>query len=39
VRSSRKATVAEMEKQTGFLKYIVTARQKKEWINQDIDEE
>jgi len=33
------ATVAEMEKQTDFLQYIVTARQKKEWINHENDEE
>ncbi|MBI2428832.1 MAG: bidirectional hydrogenase complex protein HoxU [Ignavibacteriales bacterium] len=26
-------TVAEMEKQKGFLKYIITARQKKEWVS------
>lgn len=31
--------VAEMEKKTDFLKYIVTARQKKEWINIETDEE
>jgi len=31
--------VAEMEKKTDFLKYIVTARQKKEWINKETDEE
>jgi len=30
------ATVAEMEKQRGFLKYIVTARVKREWV--DVDE-
>ncbi len=32
-------TVAEMEKKTDFLCYIVTARQKKEWINTETDEE
>jgi bidirectional [NiFe] hydrogenase diaphorase subunit len=32
-------TVAEMEKKTGFLRYIVTARQKREWINVDSDDE
>jgi bidirectional [NiFe] hydrogenase diaphorase subunit len=32
------ATVAEMEKQTDFLKYIVTARKKREWIRFDEDE-
>ncbi len=32
-------TVAEMEKKTDFLRYIVTARQKKEWINVETDEE
>lgn len=26
-------TVSEMEKQKGFLKYIITARQKKEWVS------
>ena len=31
--------VAEMEKKTDFLRYIVTARQKREWINVDSDEE
>ena len=31
--------VAEMEKRTDFLKYIVTARQKREWINIDSDDE
>ena len=31
--------VAEMEKKTDFLKYIVTARKKKEWINTETDEE
>ncbi len=31
--------VAEMEKRTDFLRYIVTARQKKEWINTETDEE
>jgi bidirectional [NiFe] hydrogenase diaphorase subunit len=31
--------VAEMEKRTDFLKYIVTARQKREWINLDSDSE
>jgi len=29
--------VAEMEKATNFLKYIVTARQKREWISNDSD--
>ncbi len=31
--------VAEMEKRTDFLRYIVTARKKKEWINVETDEE
>ncbi len=31
--------VAEMEKKTDFLKYIVTARLKREWINTQEDEE
>lgn len=31
--------VAEEKKETNFLKYIVTARQKKEWINIESDEE
>jgi NADH dehydrogenase/NADH:ubiquinone oxidoreductase 75 kD subunit (chain G) len=31
--------VAEMEKKTDFLRFIVTARKKKEWINMDSDEE
>ncbi len=31
-------TVAEMEKQTDFLKYIVTARLKREWINTETEE-
>lgn len=31
--------VAEMEKKTDFLRYIVTARNKKEWINTETDEE
>ena len=26
-------TVSEMEKKKGFLKYIITARQKKEWVS------
>jgi bidirectional [NiFe] hydrogenase diaphorase subunit len=33
------ATVAEMQKNTDFLEYIVTARQKKEWISKDSVEE
>lgn len=33
------ATVAEMKKETHFLKYIVTARQKREWINVESDDE
>jgi bidirectional [NiFe] hydrogenase diaphorase subunit len=32
-------TVAEMEKKTDFLKYIVTARQKRQWITIDMEEE
>jgi len=32
-------TVAEMEKKTDFLNYIVTARKKKEWISNMSDEE
>ena len=32
-------TVAEMEKQTEFLKYIVTARQQKLWIHTEGEEE
>jgi bidirectional [NiFe] hydrogenase diaphorase subunit len=32
-------SVAEMEKKTDFLKYIVTARKKKEWISIDSEEE
>jgi len=28
-------TVSEMEKKKGFLKYIITARQKKEWISNE----
>jgi hypothetical protein len=32
-------TVAEMEKRTDFLKYIVTARTKREWINVESEEE
>jgi bidirectional [NiFe] hydrogenase diaphorase subunit len=32
-------SVAEMEKHTEFLKYIVTARRKGEWITVDTDEE
>jgi bidirectional [NiFe] hydrogenase diaphorase subunit len=32
-------TVAEMEKKTDFLRYIVTARQKRQWISIDVDEE
>ncbi|MEX0602452.1 MAG: bidirectional hydrogenase complex protein HoxU [Bacteroidota bacterium] len=32
------ATVAEMEKQRDFLKYIVTARKKKEWIRATGDD-
>jgi bidirectional [NiFe] hydrogenase diaphorase subunit len=31
-------TVAEMEKKTDFLRYIVTARQKREWINTEGEE-
>ena len=31
-------TVAEMEKKTDFLKYIVTARMKREWVNTHADE-
>jgi bidirectional [NiFe] hydrogenase diaphorase subunit len=31
--------VAEMVKRTDFLKYIVTARQKREWINTETEEE
>jgi bidirectional [NiFe] hydrogenase diaphorase subunit len=31
--------VSEMEKKTDFLRYIVTARQKREWVNVDSDEE
>jgi bidirectional [NiFe] hydrogenase diaphorase subunit len=31
--------VAEMEKNVDFLKYIVTARQKREWINVESDED
>jgi len=31
------ATIAEMEKRPEFLKYIVTARQKREWINIEED--
>jgi bidirectional [NiFe] hydrogenase diaphorase subunit len=30
--------VAEMEKQPNFLKFLVTARQKREWINVDTEE-
>jgi bidirectional [NiFe] hydrogenase diaphorase subunit len=30
--------VAEMEKKTDFLRYIVTARLKREWINTNVDE-
>ncbi len=33
------ATVAEMEKRTEFLKYIVTARQRREWIPDLLSEE
>jgi bidirectional [NiFe] hydrogenase diaphorase subunit len=32
-------SIAEMEKQTAFLKYIVTARRKGEWISTETDEE
>jgi bidirectional [NiFe] hydrogenase diaphorase subunit len=32
-------TVAEMEKQTEFLQYIVTARQKRQWIHAADEEE
>jgi bidirectional [NiFe] hydrogenase diaphorase subunit len=33
------ATVAEMEKRTDFLRYIVTARQRREWNPDLLDEE
>jgi bidirectional [NiFe] hydrogenase diaphorase subunit len=33
------ATVAEMEKQHDFLKYIVTARSKREWVSEFLEEE
>jgi bidirectional [NiFe] hydrogenase diaphorase subunit len=33
------ATISEMEKNTDFLKYIVTARTNREWINHDSEEE
>jgi bidirectional [NiFe] hydrogenase diaphorase subunit len=33
------STVAEMEKQRDFLKYIVTARQKMEWVSKESAEE
>ena len=33
------AAVAEMKKERNFLKYIVTARKKKEWINLESDDE
>jgi len=32
-------SIAEMEKQTAFLKYIVTARRTGEWISTETDEE
>ncbi|MBM4168767.1 MAG: bidirectional hydrogenase complex protein HoxU [Ignavibacteria bacterium] len=32
------ANVAEMEKETDFLKYIVTARQKQEWVGEYLKE-
>jgi bidirectional [NiFe] hydrogenase diaphorase subunit len=33
------ATIAEMEKKTDFLKYIVTARKKQEWVDNRNEEE
>ena len=33
------AKLAEMEKRTDFLKYIVTARQRKEWVSDFLEEE
>lgn len=33
------ATISEMEKRTDFLKYIVTARQRKEWVSDFLEEE
>jgi bidirectional [NiFe] hydrogenase diaphorase subunit len=33
------SSVSEMKKDKNFLKYIVTARQKKEWINVESDDE
>lgn len=33
------ATVAEMQKRTDFLKYIVTARQRREWVKEFLEEE
>jgi bidirectional [NiFe] hydrogenase diaphorase subunit len=33
------ATVAEMKKKTDFLEYIVTARQKMQWITKESEEE
>ncbi len=33
------ATIAEMEKNTDFLRYIVTARTSREWINNENEEE
>src|SRR5208283_4757688 len=33
------SSVSEMKKERNFLKYIVTARQKKEWINVESDDE
>jgi bidirectional [NiFe] hydrogenase diaphorase subunit len=32
-------TVAEMHKERGFVKYIVTARNKKEWVSRVLEEE
>jgi bidirectional [NiFe] hydrogenase diaphorase subunit len=33
------STVSEMEKRTDFLKYIVTARQRKEWVSDFLEED
>jgi bidirectional [NiFe] hydrogenase diaphorase subunit len=33
------ATISEMEKRTDFLKYIVTARQRKEWVSDFLEED
>jgi bidirectional [NiFe] hydrogenase diaphorase subunit len=33
------ATVGEMQKRTDFLKYIVTARQRREWVKEFLEEE